>query len=156
MIPRVRFGRTGLEVGRLALGGYPFGGVNKTRGWDPFTPQGRKTAIATVHAALAAGINYIDTAPSHGNGNSESIIGEATRGRRGQFVLATKVGYRDLSAADVTASVEASLGRLNTDVIDTIQFHGGMYTDAEVGHILRDGLLDALLALKDGHHVPGG
>ncbi|GAF77159.1 unnamed protein product, partial [marine sediment metagenome] len=76
MIPRARFGRTGLEVTRLALGGYPFGGVNRARGWDPFSPDGRAGAIRTIHAALDAGINYIDTAPSYGEGNSESIVGE--------------------------------------------------------------------------------
>jgi aryl-alcohol dehydrogenase-like predicted oxidoreductase len=153
MIPHVRFGRTGLQVTRIALGGYPFGGVNKARGWDPFGAEGRTTAIATIHAALDAGINYIDTAPSYGNGNSESIIGEATRGRREQFVLATKVGYRGLSAKDMTASVEASLARLQTDRIDVIQFHGGMYTTEEVHHILHEGLADALLALKDKGRV---
>src|SRR5512136_409672 len=96
MIPRVRFGRTGLTVTRLALGGYPFGGVNRARGWDPFTAEGRSTAAATLRAALDAGINYIDTAPSYGDGNSESIIGEALAGRRDAVVLATKVGYRNL------------------------------------------------------------
>jgi len=149
MIPKVRFGRTDLEVTRLALGGYPFGGVNRARGWDPFTPSGRQTAIRTIHAALDAGINYIDTAPSYGQGNSESIIGEATRDRRDRFHLATKVGYRGLSPADVTASVEESLKRLRTDVIDIIQFHGGMYTDEDVAHILHDGLAAALQSLRD-------
>ncbi len=149
MIPRTRFGKTNLSVTRIALGGYPFGGVNKARDWDPFSPAGRQTAITTVHTALDAGINYIDTAPSYGDGNSESIIGEATEKRRDQFTLATKVGYRNLTAAEVTASVESSLRRLRTDVIDVIQFHGGMYTAAEVDHILNDGLLDALVALRD-------
>lgn len=149
MIPRVRFGRTGLEVTRIGLGGFPFGGVNLARGWDPFTAAGRSQAIETVHAALDAGINYIDTAPSYGNGNSESIIGEATQERREQFVLATKVGYGGLAPSDVTASVEASLKRLRTDVADVVQFHGGMYTDDDVRHILDDGLLDALVALRD-------
>ena len=149
MIPRVRFGRTGLKVTRLGLGGYPFGGVNKARGWDPFTSDGRATAIRTIHAALDAGINYIDTAPSYGDGNSESIIGEATQGKRDQFVLATKVGYAEgTSAQDVVASVEASLRRLRTDVIDIIQFHGGMYTQQEIERILNGGLLDALLGLR--------
>lgn len=149
MIPRVRFGKTDLMVTRIALGGYPFGGVNKARGWDPFTPEGRERAVATIRTALDAGINCIDTAPSYGNGNSESIIGQATRGKRDQFVLATKVGYRNLTPADVTASVEASLRRLQTDVIDIIQFHGGAYTAQEVDHILKEGLLDALLRLRD-------
>ena len=149
MIPQTRFGKTNLTVTRIALGGYPFGGVNKARNWDPFSPAGRQTAIATVHTALDAGINYIDTAPSYGDGNSESIIGEATENRRDQFTLATKVGYRNLTAAEVTASVESSLRRLRTDMIDVIQFHGGMYTAAEVNHILNTGLLDALVALRD-------
>ena len=140
MLSQTRFGKTNLFVTRIALGGYPFGGVNQARGWDPFSAEGRQTAIATVHAALDAGINYIDTAPSYGNGNSESIIGEATEHRRDQFTLATKVGYRN---------VEASLRRLRTDVIDVIQFHGGMYTSEEVNHILRGGLLDALVRLRD-------
>jgi aryl-alcohol dehydrogenase-like predicted oxidoreductase len=149
MLSQTRFGKTNLFVTRIALGGYPFGGVNKARGWDPFSAEGRQTAISTVHAALDAGINYIDTAPSYGNGNSESIIGEATEHRRDQFTLATKVGYRNLSAQEVTASVEASLRRLRTDVIDVLQFHGGMYTGEEVDHILRGGLLDALVRLRD-------
>jgi aryl-alcohol dehydrogenase-like predicted oxidoreductase len=146
MIPRVRLGRTGLEVSRIALGGFPFGGVNHARGWDPFTPEGRVTAIATIRAALDAGINYIDTAPGYGDGNSEAIIGEATQGHR--FFLATKVGYGDLTPAAVTASVEASLRRLRMEVIDVIQFHGGMYEAHDVEHILNEGLLDALEALR--------
>jgi aryl-alcohol dehydrogenase-like predicted oxidoreductase len=149
MIPTVRFGRTGLEVTRLALGGFPFGGVHRARGWDPFTPEGRRKAIATVHAALDAGITVIDTAPSYGGGNSESIIGEATEGRREAFTLATKVSYGNQSAGQVIASVEESLRRLRTDVIDVIQFHGGMYTDPEVEAILRGGLLDALERLRE-------
>ncbi len=153
MIPQTRFGKTNLSVTRIALGGYPFGGVNHVRDWDPFSPAGRQTAIATVHAALDAGINYIDTAPSYGDGNSESIIGEAIQQRRNQFTLATKVGYRNLTAVDVTTSVENSLRRLRTDVIDVIQFHGGMYTDAEVSHIRNDGLIDALVQLRDGGKV---
>jgi aryl-alcohol dehydrogenase-like predicted oxidoreductase len=147
MLPKVRFGRTELSVTRLALGGYPFGGVNRARGWDPFTPEGRAQGIGTVRGALDAGINLIDTAPGYGAGNSEEIVGQATQGRRDEFVLATKVSYRG-SADEVRASVERSLRRLRTDVIDVIQFHGGMYTAEEVTHILDDGLLDALIELR--------
>jgi len=50
MLPRVRFGRTGLEVTRIAMGGYPIAGVNKARGWDPYTPEGRATAIALTRS----------------------------------------------------------------------------------------------------------
>jgi aryl-alcohol dehydrogenase-like predicted oxidoreductase len=105
-------------------------------------------AIETIHAALDAGINLVDTAPGYGDGNSESIVGEALRGRRDEVVLATKVGYHG-SAVDVRESVERSLRRLKTEVIDIIQFHGGMYTSNEVRHILDEGPLDALAALRE-------
>jgi aryl-alcohol dehydrogenase-like predicted oxidoreductase len=144
----LRFGRTGLSVSRIALGGYPFGGIHRSAGWNPFTPEGRAQAVTTVHAALDAGIDYIDTAPSYGDGNSESILGEALQGRRERCVLATKVGYRGLSAADVRASVEASLARLRTDTLDIVQFHGGAYEPGDIDHIVKDGLLDALEALR--------
>jgi aryl-alcohol dehydrogenase-like predicted oxidoreductase len=148
MLPVVRFGKTDLMVTRLALGGYPFGGVNLARGWDPFSPVGRAQAIDTIHAALDAGITLIDTAPGYGDGNSEDIFGEALRERRDEVTVATKVGYQG-SPAEVRSSVEASLRRLRTDVIDIIQFHGGTYTTNEVRHILDDGLLEALVKLRD-------
>jgi aryl-alcohol dehydrogenase-like predicted oxidoreductase len=147
MIPTVRFGRTELQVTRLALGGFPFGGVNRARDWDPFTPAGRAQAVETIHAALEAGITLFDTAPGYGDGNSESIYGEALKGRRDAITLATKVGYRG-SAVDVRASVEASLRRLDTDVIDVLQFHGGMYTQEEVRHLFDDGLVAMLETLR--------
>lgn len=147
MLPRFRYGRTGFDITRIGMGGYPLGGVNLSRQWNPFTSEGRELAIRTVHAALDGGINYIDTAPSYGNGNSESIIGEAIRGRRDTVVLATKVGY-SLSAAEVIASVEASLARLKTDVVDIIQLHGGMYTSVDIEHILTGGPLDGLCTLR--------
>lgn len=149
MLPKVRYGKTELQVTRIGLGGYPFGGVNLARGWNPFTAEGRMTAIRTIHAALDAGINYLDTAPGYGDGNSESIIGEATQGRREQFILATKVAYAGITAAQVTASVEASLRRLRTEYLDIVQFHGGAYEASDIEHILTDGLLDALLALRE-------
>ena len=147
-IPQVRFGRTDLQVTRIALGGYPFGGVNLARGWNPFTPEGRKTALSTIHCAIDSGINIVDTAPGYGNGNSESIIGEALLNKRDKVVLASKVGYHG-SPLDVISSVEESLTRLQTDWLDIIQFHGGMYNDDEVNHILENGLFTALLSLRE-------
>lgn len=148
MLPKVVYGKTGLEVTRVALGGYPFGGVNRARGWDPFTPAGRVQAMDTIHATLDAGINLIDTAPGYGNGNSESIIGEALQGRRDEVYLATKVTYQG-TPSEVRESVETSLRRLQTDAVEIIQFHGGMYTDEDVRHMLDDGLVDVLTSLRD-------
>ena len=63
-------------------------------------------------------------------------------------MLATKVGYQG-SPADVLSSVEQSLERLQTSWVDILQFHGGMYTQDEVRHILEDGLYDALVHLRE-------
>ncbi|NBD24713.1 aldo/keto reductase [Paenibacillus glycinis] len=142
-------GRTGLKASRLAVGGYVFAGVNKARGWDPYSAEGRQTAIGTIHAALDAGINYIDTAPSYGNGHSESIIGEVMRTRRDECFLATKVAGHGQDKAAVIRNVEESLKRLRSDYVDVIQFHGGTYSAADTNHILNEGPLDALLTLRE-------
>src|ERR1700722_8625368 len=145
---RITLGRTGLNVSRIALGGYPFGGVNRANNWDPWSAEGRASAIATIHRALDLGVNYIDTAPAYGDGNSERLIGEVMRSRRADCVLATKVGWNRLDKAAVIASVEQSLERLQTDRIDLVQFHGGMYTPGEYQHIVYGGPLEALLELQ--------
>jgi aryl-alcohol dehydrogenase-like predicted oxidoreductase len=150
---KVVLGRTGLEVSRIALGGYPFGGVNLAQGWDPWSDDGRKTAVATINRALDLGVNYIDTAPAYGAGNSETLIGEVMRTRRDESVLATKVGWSGLDKKAVRDSVHASLRRLQTDHLDLVQFHGGMYTQEEFDHIITGGPLEALLELQAGGEV---
>jgi aryl-alcohol dehydrogenase-like predicted oxidoreductase len=142
-------GRTGLRVSRLVLGGYPFGGLNRARGWDPWSADGRATALATINRALDQGINYIDTAPGYGAGNSETLIGEVMKSRRAECVLATKVGWAGLDKVAVLNSVHESLDRLQTDHIDILQFHGGMYTLEDYHHIVDGGPLDALLELRE-------
>jgi aryl-alcohol dehydrogenase-like predicted oxidoreductase len=141
-------GRTGLTVSRFALGGYPFGGVNKAHDWDPWSPEGRKTAISTINHALDSGINYIDTAPGYGQGNSEQLIGEVMRTRRAETVLATKVRWEGMSKQATVDSVHESLRRLQTDRLDIVQFHGGMFTAEQYRHIVKGGPLDGLLELK--------
>ena len=82
-----------------------------------------------VHAAHDAGINFLDTADMYGEGRSEEYIGAAIKGRRDDFVIATKfgkpVGGRKASAdaAYIQKSVESSLRRLGTDHIDLYQLH---------------------------------
>jgi aryl-alcohol dehydrogenase-like predicted oxidoreductase len=144
------FGRSGLNVTPIALGGYPFGGVNRVAGWDPFSADGRRVAISTIHRAIERGITYMDTAASYGAGNSEEIFGEAlsTGGRRAKVTLATKCRW-NAPASEVIASAEASLRRLRTDVLDVLQLHGGMFTDENVRHILEGGPLEALHRLRD-------
>jgi len=89
-----------------------------------------------------------NTAPSYGDGNSERLIGEVMRTRRDECVLATKVGWQGLDKQAVLASVDASLRRLQTDHVDVIQFHGGMFTTEDRDHILDGGPLAALQELR--------
>ena len=142
------FGRTGLRVSPIGLGGFPFGGINRAASWDPFAPDGRRTAIATIHRALERGITYVDTAPSYGDGNSESIFGEALQGQRNAVVLATKCGWKG-DAESVVRSLEDSLRRLRTDRVDILQLHGGMFTTDDVEQILQRGPLEGLLRARE-------
>lgn len=143
------FGKTGLKVSRIAIGGYVFAGVNKARGWNTYSTEGRETAICTINTALDLGINYIDTAPSYGNGHSESIIGEVLKHRRRECYVATKTGWKDMDKAAVIRSVEESLKRLQTDYVDVIQFHGGIFTRANFEHIMNGGPFDAFAHLRE-------
>jgi aryl-alcohol dehydrogenase-like predicted oxidoreductase len=120
-------GRTGLRVSAIGLGAGPFGIVNRAADWDPWSEEGRRTAIATVHRALERGINYVDTAPGYGDGHSEDILGEALANRRDRVILATKCPWRDAEPASVRESVHASLRRLRTDYLDVVQLHGGTF-----------------------------
>ena len=148
-LPTVTFGRTGLSVTRLGMGGFPFGGVNEAQNWNPFTPEGRAQAVATIrHALFEAGITYFDTAPGYGDGNSESIYGEALEGATIPYALATKCPWSGVGAEAVIASVEASLKRLRRETVDVVQFHGGMFSEADARHILENGPLDGLARLR--------
>lgn len=86
-------------------------------------------ADRTLHAALDAGINLIDTSPFYGETRSESNLGRMLKGiPRDRFLLATKLGRYgaadfDFSAARVIPSIEASLQRLGLDVLDIVQCH---------------------------------
>src|SRR3982750_1301063 len=74
-------GRTGVSVSKMCLGAMMFG----ARG----NPD-HEEAIRIIHAALDAGINFIDTADVYAQGESEEVVGKALKGRRDDIVLATK------------------------------------------------------------------
>ena len=106
---------TDIEVSVLALGCWPFAGG------DVWGAQADDVSIATVHAALDAGITFFDTA--EGYGHSERVLGRGLEGRRGEAVIATKVGGGHLSADDLPKACEKSLKNLQTDRIDLYQIH---------------------------------
>ena len=117
-------GKTGLLVSNLCLGTMIFGEENR-RGTDP------RTAIKIIHKFLDVGGNHIDTANVYAGGRSEEIVGEALKDRRQRVILATKVRHatgdnlndQGLSRFHIVRSVEASLRRLQTDVIDLLIAH---------------------------------
>lgn len=144
---RVMFGSTDMQVFPIALGGYPFAGVNKARDWDPYSSNGKQQVLKTINTALDMGINYIDTAPAYGNGHSESLIGQVMKTRRDDCYLATKCGWTG-SKSEVICSFEDSLRRLQCDYTDVLQLHGGIFTAENQHHILNEGPLEALQELK--------
>ena len=86
------------------------------------------TGTRAVHAAIDSGINFFDTSPYYGRTLSETRLGEALKGKRDQIILATKGGRYDIdkfnfSKQRLIASVEESLQRLQTDVIDLYHLH---------------------------------
>jgi aryl-alcohol dehydrogenase-like predicted oxidoreductase len=117
-----RLGRTGVSVSKLCLGAMMFGA------WG--NPD-YEESIRIIHAALDAGINFVDTADVYGAGESEEIVGKALKGRRDDVILATKFfnpmgddpNRRGGSRRWIMRAVEDSLRRLDTDWIDLYQIH---------------------------------
>jgi len=117
-----RLGKTGIEVSPLCLGAMMFGA------WGN---QDHDDSIAIIHAALDAGVNFIDTADVYSMGESEEIVGKALLGRRDDVVLATKAhasmgpdrNQQGNSRRWIIRECEASLRRLQTDHIDLYQIH---------------------------------
>ena len=116
-------GRTGVQVSPLCLGAMMFGAWGNPNHED---------GIRTIHRALDAGINFIDTADVYARGESEEIVGKALQGRRDSVVLATKVhgtmhdtdpNMKGNSRRWIVQEVENSLRRLQTDWIDLYQIH---------------------------------
>ncbi|MGW5366225.1 aldo/keto reductase [Actinopolymorpha pittospori] len=135
---RHKLGRSDVEVTRLSLGTAPLGGL--------FTHVEDDTATAVVRAALAAGLNYVDTAPLYGHGVAERRVGSAlTDAGRSSYVLSTKVGriivdkpgaeadgYADAPPSEalfdysrdgILRSVTESLDRLGLDAVDVLYIH---------------------------------
>jgi aryl-alcohol dehydrogenase-like predicted oxidoreductase len=122
-------GRSGLLVSTIGLGCNNFGRAKTVTETQAGTD-------AVMHAAIDAGVTFFDTADIYGaeRGLSETLMGHALKGRRGDIVLATKFGM-DMAGANgpdweargsrryIRLAVESSLKRLQTDWIDLYQLH---------------------------------
>jgi aryl-alcohol dehydrogenase-like predicted oxidoreductase len=116
-------GRTGVTVSNLCLGAMMFG---------PWGDPDHDNGIRTIHRALDAGINFLDTADVYSQGESEEIVAKAIAGRRDDIILATKFhgamggddpNQQGSSRRWIIREVENSLRRLGTDWIDLYQVH---------------------------------
>lgn len=118
---------TQLNVSVLGLGCWAFGGQY----WGDDVRD--EDSVATIHAALDAGITLFDTAPLYGQGHADRVLRRALGPRIREVVVATKVGVRpqgrdghaesDLRPEHILADAEASLQRLGLERIDLLQIH---------------------------------
>jgi hypothetical protein len=121
-----RLGGTDLELSVIGLGTWVFGG--RWGGADD------DDSVAACHAALDAGVNWIDTADIYGQHRAERIVGRVLRERRDEVIVATKCGvawttepsfriWREASGDYIRAAVDRNLQALGVDVIDLYQVH---------------------------------
>jgi aryl-alcohol dehydrogenase-like predicted oxidoreductase len=119
-------GKSGIQVTEIGMGLWAAGG----EGWGPTDDR---AVLDAIDVALDAGVNFFDTSDVYGAGHSEELLGQAMRGRRDRFIVASKIGWQgfdragDRSAYDsvdkLVAGVESNLRRLQTDYIDLMQSH---------------------------------
>jgi len=122
-------GNSDLAITRLGVGAWAIGGGGWDFGWGP---QDDSQSLMAIHAALDAGINWIDTAAVYGLGHSEEVMAQAVAGRNPRPYVFTKcsmvwgadrkIGH-SLKAASLARECEASLRRLKVDTIDLYQIH---------------------------------
>ncbi len=124
-----QLGNSDLQITRIGFGAWAIGGGNWEFAWGP---QDDNESVQAIHRALDLGINWIDTAAVYGLGHSEEVVGRAVKGRSKRPYIFTKCSLiwgenrkvgNSLKAASVRRECEASLRRLQIDVIDLYQVH---------------------------------
>ena len=125
----VKLGQTPFDISRVGLGTWAIGGGEYQSGWGP---QNDEASVATIHAALAGGINWIDTAAVYGLGRAETVLRTALEGLADRPLIFTKcsqrwtkdrVVYSSLKRDSILEEVEGSLNRLGVDRLDLYQLH---------------------------------
>ncbi|MFN0121137.1 MAG: aldo/keto reductase [Blastocatellia bacterium] len=124
-----QLGNSDLQITPLGVGAWAMGGGEWKFAWGA---QDDNDSIAAIHAALDAGINWIDTAAVYGFGHSELVVAKALAGRANKPYVFTKCSRQAdeagnivgcLKAASVRQECEDSMRRLGVDVIDLYQIH---------------------------------
>tara|TARA_R110002111_G_scaffold262872_1_gene342363 strand:+ start:87559 stop:88335 length:777 start_codon:yes stop_codon:yes gene_type:complete len=122
-------GNTGFEISALGFGAFKIGRNQQIKYSQAYDLPDDATTERLLNSILDLGINHIDTAPAYGI--SEQRIGQFLSHRRSEFLLSTKIGETfengqstyDYSRACLQASLERSLQRLQTDVLDVVLIH---------------------------------
>ena len=124
-----QLGNSDLHITPIGVGAWAMGGGGWAFAWGP---QDDRESIAAIHAALDAGLNWIDTAAVYGLGHSEEVVARALHRRANRPFVFTKcervwnerreIG-KSLKADSIRRECEASLRRLQVDVIDLYQIH---------------------------------
>jgi aryl-alcohol dehydrogenase-like predicted oxidoreductase len=143
--PRVRLGRTDVEVAPLAAGTWAWG---ERRYWRYEEDHGPRDVVDAFAASVDAGVDLFDTAEVYGDGESEKILGWLAQKRGGGVLVATKFGLlpgRD--ASTLPRALDASLRRLRLPRVDLYQIHWPDRTMASV-EALMERLADAVQAGK--------
>ncbi len=134
-------GRTGEEVSVIGLGGHHIG-----------RQQDEKESIAIIRSAIDAGVNFMDNCWDYHDGGSEIRMGKALRdGYRKKAFLMTKIDGRTKKAA--AAQLDQSLQRLQTDVLDLLQFHEVIRLEDPDRIFSEGGALEAVVAAKKAGKV---
>jgi aryl-alcohol dehydrogenase-like predicted oxidoreductase len=149
---RRMLGNTGLEVSLLGLGTVKLGRTEAVKYPEPYSLPDDRTVRRLLDTAADLGINLLDTAPAYGT--SESRLGALLRGRRNDWLIATKVGEifeNGRSSYDFTpefarSSVKGSLQRLHTDHLDMVLIHSD---GRDLAILEQMGTLDCLMDLKE-------
>jgi len=132
-----QFGNSDMKISRIGFGAWAIGGGHWAFGWGP---QDDGEAIAAIHRAIKNGMNWIDTAAVYGLGHSEELVGKAVKGMNPRPYIFTKCGLvwddsrktsQNIKAESIRRECEASLRRLNVDVIDLYQVHWPVDADLE-------------------------
>lgn len=137
-IPRRALGATGEDVSVLGLGGYHVGKMTSER-----------EAIRLVHAAIDAGVTFMDNAWEYHDGRSEVVMGKALADRRDRVFLMTKVCTHGRGRIEAMRQLEQSLRRLKTDYLDLWQIHECAYDNDPERHFAPRGVAEALTRARE-------
>lgn len=143
-------GRTGLSVSAVSLGAWEIGGAvmltfdglgTIPHGWGSTDDA---QSVDLIRRCREAGVNLIDTAPIYGDGHSETVVGQALKDCRDEWVVCTKGGHgategkawSDFSKVRLLAQMDESLARLQMDTVDVYLLHGPSDQDIARGECL--------------------